>query len=199
MSAVAARTASTLSREGARAVVIAIALVCLAAAVGIAISLVDAAGVREWLGFSFPGVAVRFGEVVAILANNLGMLAAVFVACGVVQLGREVAVADGSGGATGRVAKWSARVLAYLCDAAVAASAIGHAVIIGAGVGAYGETMIVALLPHGPLELGAYSLALALYVAARRGPIERGRWAAVGVVCVLGLAVAAPVEVYLGL
>ena len=50
-----------------------------------------------------------------------------------------------------------------LLGGAIAANLI----IVGASFGAYGTRMLRAALPHGPVELAAYSLALALY---RQGP-----------------------------
>ena len=40
--------------------------------------------------------------------------------------------------------------------------------VVGAAIGAYGTRMVGAMLPHGPVELAAYSLALALYLHGRR-------------------------------
>ena len=54
-----------------------------------------------------------------------------------------------------------------LLGAAVAANVI----VIGASFGAYGTRMLRAALPHGPVELAAYSLALALYLQGRRRPL----------------------------
>ena len=40
--------------------------------------------------------------------------------------------------------------------------------MVGAALGAYGTRMVLRALPHGPVELAAYSLALALYLQGRR-------------------------------
>ena len=42
-----------------------------------------------------------------------------------------------------------------------------NVLVVGAGLGAYGERMARAMLPHGPVELAAYALALALYLQGR--------------------------------
>ena len=86
--------------------------------------------------------------------------------------------------------------MVLLCDAVVVTAAAVHALLVGAGVGAYGGRMIDALLPHGPVELAAYSLALALYGAARRERLSAGRWAAAALGSALGLGLAAVLEVF---
>ena len=64
------------------------------------------------------------------------------------------------------------------CSAAAVAA---NVIVVGASFGAYGTRMVRAALPHGPVELAAYSLALALYLQGRTrrapGPTRaRGRW-----------------------
>ena len=49
----------------------------------------------------------------------------------------------------------------------LAGAIAANLVVIGAAIGGYGHRMVLAMLPHGPVELAAYSLALALYL---RGP-----------------------------
>ena len=48
-----------------------------------------------------------------------------------------------------------------------------NVLVVGAGLGAYGERMARAELPHGPVELAAYALALALYLQGRRRALPR--------------------------
>jgi hypothetical protein len=179
----------TAMRDARTAFAIAAGLLVVAAATAAAVWLAAAAPVRGSLGFTFTGVPARFDELVSILANNLRVLAGVFVACLVVQTAR---------GRTSVRATQSPlmRVLPWICDAVILAVVLAHALLIGAGVGAYGDRMVRALLPHGPLELSAYSLALSLYVAGRRGPLAPARWIAVGALCVLQLLVAAALEVF---
>ena len=52
---------------------------------------------------------------------------------------------------------------------AVLAGAIAaNVLVVGAALGGYGTRMVRAMLPHGPVELAAYALALALYLQGRR-------------------------------
>jgi hypothetical protein len=66
-------------------------------------------------------------------------------------------------------------------------------------LGAYGSRMGVAMLPHGPLELAAYALALALYLHARRGPLTVGRVGATATACLTLLAVGSMLETFVAL
>jgi hypothetical protein len=59
--------------------------------------------------------------------------------------------------------------------------------------------MAIAMLPHGPLELAAYSMALALYLRARRGPLPVRHVLATAGVCLIGLLTAAVLETYVAL
>jgi hypothetical protein len=79
-----------------------------------------------------------------------------------------------------------------LLSGAVAA----NVAVVGASFGAYGARMIRAALPHGPLELGAFSLALGLYIEGRHQPIPVGLMVVVAALSVVGLAIAALFEVY---
>jgi hypothetical protein len=163
-------------------------MVGFAGLVAATVAMVDAEGARAWLGFTFPGLDPRAGEALSILANNLRLLVAILVACAVAQLARDESAATPVGRAT--------RVVVLLCDAVVVTAAAVHALLVGAGVGAYGGRMIDALLPHGPVELAAYSLALALYGAARRERLSASRWAAAALGSALGLGLAAVLEVF---
>jgi hypothetical protein len=79
-----------------------------------------------------------------------------------------------------------------LVGAAVAANVI----VVGASLGAYGTRMLRATLPHGPFELAAYSLALALYLQGRRWPLPLRLALGVGALSVATLALAAALETY---
>jgi uncharacterized membrane protein SpoIIM required for sporulation len=75
-----------------------------------------------------------------------------------------------------------------------------NVVLVGASVGAYGARMVRTLLPHGPLEVLAYSIAISAYANARMG--RRQHWGDLvlaGGACLVMLAVAAMVETYLSL
>jgi hypothetical protein len=56
--------------------------------------------------------------------------------------------------------------------------------------------MLRATLPHGPFELAAYSLALALYLQGRRRPLPVQHVLDVAALSVAVLAVAAALETY---
>ena len=82
-----------------------------------------------------------------------------------------------------------------LLGAAVAANLI----VVGASFGAYGTRMLRAALPHGPLELAAYSLALALYLQGRTRALPARHMLAVVALSVAMLALAAVLETYVNL
>ena len=81
-------------------------------------------------------------------------------------------------------------------DALVALQSAFNVCVVGAALGAYGTRMAAAMLPHGPLELAAFALALALYLRARQGPLAPRRLAAVAPACIALLVVAAALETY---
>ena len=58
-------------------------------------------------------------------------------------------------------------------EALLGAAVAANVMVIGVSLGAYGTRMAHAALPHGPVELAAYSLALALYLQGRRRPLAR--------------------------
>ena len=82
-----------------------------------------------------------------------------------------------------------------LLGAAVAANLI----VVGASFGAYGTRMLRAALPHGPVELAAYSLALALYRQGRTRALPARHVLAVVALSVAMLALAAVLETYVNL
>ena len=151
----------------------------------IVVRLLGAAAARDRLGMTFPGVEPEMGVMLSVLANNTRVLVGVLAACVVAQ----VACHRERRGAIERLAVWG-------CDLAIVGAAAFHALLIGAGVGAYGTRMVVGLLPHGPLELATFSLALGLYCTARRERVTPRRALAVAAVCVLGLAASAALEVF---
>ena len=71
-----------------------------------------------------------------------------------------------------------------------------NVLVVGAAIGAYGPRMVVAMLPHGPIELAAYSLALGAVPpgpppSAAPRPRGQGRRASVAL-----LALAAALETW---
>ena len=68
--------------------------------------------------------------------------------------------------------------------------------VIGVSFGAYGTRMARAALPHGPVELAAYSLALALYIQGRRRVLPARHVLAVAALSTSLLAAAAVLETF---
>ena len=145
-----------------------------------------AAAARRWLAFPFAGIPARPSTAAIIFSHNLRALAAV---CGLLLIAQS--------------AYWSAagaepgpahRMLRGLGEALLAAAVAANLVVIGASFGAYGTRMVLAALPHGPVELAAYSLALSLYLHGRRRRLPARGIFAVLALSVLTLALAAVLE-----
>lgn len=198
MSAIAASQRLAPMRLWVLALLIGVALVGVAGVAALVAWALGPAAVRAWLGFSFTGIPDELREVGAILANNARILAALLVACVAVGWARDARLSADSPETHGRVAAAFGVFLVCVCDAFIGGLAVVHAVIIGVGGAAYGDEMVAALVPHGPIELVAYSLALAVYVEVRRRPVERRRILAIAAIAFAGLALAAPLEVYVG-
>ena len=77
-----------------------------------------------------------------------------------------------------------------------AAGIAANVIVVGASLGAYGTRMVLAALPHGPVELGAYALALSLYVQGRDRPLPGRLIVAVAALSVAALALAAILETF---
>jgi hypothetical protein len=173
-----------LARLAIRVSALAVAgLVVVAAVVGVAMR----GDARRWLGFSFRGIPARPDVAVGIFANNLRSILGVF---GLLLFAR---LADRSPDVRAR--RWTVRLGEMILLGAVTA----NVVTVGAGLGAYGERMVRALLPHGPVELAAYSIALALYLQDRDRPVRVYYIVRVAAVSVALLAVAAAVETFVSL
>jgi hypothetical protein len=78
----------------------------------------------------------------------------------------------------------------------LAGAITANVLVVGGAVGAYGERMVRAMLPHGPFEVAAYSLALALYLQGRRRPLPTVRTAGTIAASVALLALAALLETF---
>jgi hypothetical protein len=159
----------------AETAVVAVAMLAGAAVVAALVALLGAGEMREALGFPFTGVPDRLGEAVSIFVANARLAAGVGVAAAVAQARLR-----------GRVPGLVARV----CDVGVLLALAVNVGIVGAATGAYGGRMVVSMLPHGPLELAAFSLAIAAWRRARAERLD-ARWAgavAAGVVAILGAA-----------
>jgi hypothetical protein len=146
-----------------------------------------AAQARRWLAFGFAGLPARPAEAVGVFTHNLGALLAVVGLLIIAQT--PYWAGEEQPGRSHRLVRGAGEVL---LSGAVAA----NVAVVGASFGAYGARMIRAALPHGPLELGAFSLALGLYVKGRHQPIPVGLMVVVGVLSVAALALAALLEVY---
>jgi hypothetical protein len=146
-----------------------------------------AAPARRWLAFDFAGLPARPAEAVSIFRHNLGALLAVAGLLIIAQT--SYWAGETQPGRSHRLVRGAGEVL---LSGAVAA----NVAVVGASFGAYGARMIRAALPHGPLELGAFSLALGLYMQGRHRPIPVRLMVVVGVLSAAGLALAALLEVY---
>lgn len=169
----------------ARAVTVAAATLGVCALAAAAVRLGDPHAAREALGFTFAGIPDRIGEAASILVNNLTALAAPGVAIALVLWSRRPGV--------DRVPARLAR------GVGIVVLGFGFAIntlLIGASVGAYGERMVSAMLPHGPIELAAYSLALAAFLEVRAGRLDGRRALAALATSAALLVIAAPVETY---
>ncbi|HXE43792.1 MAG TPA: hypothetical protein VN635_01205 [Conexibacter sp.] len=157
-------------------------LVTLAA---IATRIGFAAGARRLLGFGFGGVSPTFGSAAEIFLNNAGLALVAFVAC-------VLAHAVGAAGAPRRRA-------GLAIDALIAVAVLRSALVVGAGIGAYGSRMVRSVLPDGPVELLGYAQALALYVLVRRGQPARATIVRLIGGALAAFAVAALLETYVQL
>lgn len=160
----------------------------LTALTALAIHLVAGAATRDLLAFGFGGVEPTFGTAAGIFANNVRVLAAVLVAAAAVQLGF-----------TERGDRWEGATLfalRSLCDAVIALGCAIHVLVIGAAFGAYGGRTLAATALHAPGELAAFSLALGLYLRARRGRADLRTFAVTSTLAVGALAVAALAETF---
>ncbi len=167
-----------------------LAVVTIAATVVIVAGMGEA--VRDALGFGFAGVPNEPGQALEIFINNIrvaGTVAAAIAVVVVADLGWGRRPASGAGG-LGR------RAFDAVLDVTLASVAIANAALVGAAIGAYGGRMVLTVLPHGPLELAAYALALAAYVDVRRGRLVPLALARCGAWMLGLLAVAALIETY---
>ena len=126
----------------------------VAALVGVAL----AGQARAWLGYRFPGLPARPNVAVAIFLHNARAILGVFGLLLIAQL------AARHPGGPGR----AQRLILAGGELILAGVIAANVLVVGAGLGGYGERMARAELPHGPVELAAYALALALYLQGRR-------------------------------
>jgi hypothetical protein len=160
-------------------------LTAAALLVALWVGLFAAAQARDLLGYTFPGVPARPDTAVLIFKHNCGELLGILA----VLLFRQLAARDPA-------ATRSQRLVGAIGEAILAFVVLVNVVVVGAGIGAYGTRMLVALLPHGPVELAAYANALALYSRGRDRPLGAAELArAIGMSVAL-LALAAVLETW---
>jgi hypothetical protein len=177
----------TLRDTSEVAAAIAGALIAVTSLAALVVHVGFAASARRWLAFGFAGLPVRPAVAVSVFRHNLDALLAV---AGLLVIAQTPYWAgETQPGRSHRLVRGAGEVLLI---GAVAA----NVAVVGASLGAYGTRMIRAAMPHGPLELGAFSLALGLYIKGRHQPIPVGLMVVVGVLSVVGLALAALLEVY---
>jgi hypothetical protein len=133
---------------------------------------------RAWFALGFAAPSGTWSEAARIAADNLRLAAAPYLAA------------------------WALRHsprLRPLTDSVLAFILVANAALVGAAFGAYGPELASALVPHLPLELGAFSLAGGTYVAARTNPLRLGvaLWVAGVVVSLLLVAACAEVALWL--
>jgi hypothetical protein len=176
-----AETAQLAART-AGVITIAVLLIALVVRAGFA------ASARRWLAFPFAGIPASPDEAASIFMHNLRALAAV---CGMLVIARS-GYSAARNGQPGVVHQTLRRLGEALLGAAIAANVI----VVGASLGAYGTRMVRAALPHGPVELAAYSLALALYLQGRNRPLPIRHVLAVAALSISVLALAALLETF---
>ena len=151
-----------------------------------AVRVAMAAPIRERLGYTFRGVPARPDVAIGIFAHNLRAILGVFGLLLVAQI-----AARATGGA-GRVH----RVTIMVGEIILVGVASTNVLVVGAALGAYGPRMVRAVLPQGPIELAAYSLALGLYLEGRRRALPAAHVAKVAALSVALLALAAALETF---
>ena len=143
---------------------------------------------RRLLAFQFRGVPAEPAVAATVFVHNLHALLAIGGALLVAQMPFLV----GHAAVLGR-SQW---MLRCACEAALAGGVAANVMVIGVSFGAYGSRMARAALPHGPIELAAYSLALALYFQGRHRALPARHILAVAVLSTALLAAAAVLETF---
>jgi hypothetical protein len=162
------------------------AIIAAIAAGGTVTRLLAAAPTRRWFDYPFTGLPARVGEAAVIAAHNGRALSGVFGLLLIAQ----VALREPTG------PRLAQRALRGAGEALLAGQLAANVLIVAASLGAYGPRMARALLPHGPLELAAFALALALYLQGRRRELPIRHVAAAGAASALLLAAAAALETF---
>jgi hypothetical protein len=160
--------------------------------VALGVALAAASAARDWLHFGFAGVPSRLTEALSILANNARMAAAPAVAALLIQTRR---LAESESRDRDRLVL-VLRALEQAAGAALLLAVLFNLAVVGVSIGAYGTRVMVAIMPHGPFELAAYSTVLSLYLRVRREALPLRGWAAHAGLALVLLAVAAVLETF---
>jgi hypothetical protein len=163
------------------------ALTIAAGAIAAVTHLTAASVARRWLAYPFAGIPARPGEAVAIFLHNVRALAAV---------GGLLLIAQSPHWAENVDAGPLHRAIRRGGEALLAAGVSSNVIVVGASLGAYGAGMVRAILPHGPVELAAYALALALYLQGRDKPLPMNHLLTIAVTSIFLLALAALLETF---
>jgi len=159
--------------------------------VALVVRLAFAARARHWLAFPFAGVPSRPAEAASIFLHNLRALSAI---------GGMVLMAQSPHWNTGdRQRRRTQPMLQRVGEALLGTAVAANVIVIGASLGAYGTRMVRAVLPHGPVELAAYSLALALYLQGRHQALRPRLIITIGALSIAALAIAAVLEAFVNL
>jgi len=165
-----------------------VAMLALAGVLLVA-ALVDVAlagEARTWLRYGFRGLPARPNVAVVIFAHNVRAILGVF---GLLLVAQLAARRPGGPGRAQRLILASGELI-------LSGVILANVLVVGAGLGAYGERIARAELPHGPVELAAYALALALYLQGRKRILPTGQLAKVVAASVALLALAATLETF---
>jgi len=166
-----------------RIALLAVAGVLIIAAV---VRVTFAGRARGWLGYSFPGVSPHTNVAAGIFAHNSRAILGVFGLLLIAQ------IASRRPGGPSR----TQRGILVAGELTLAGVILANVLVVGAGLGAYGVRMVRADLPHGPVELAAFTLALALYAQGRRYALPAAHLAKIMVASVALLALAAALETF---
>jgi hypothetical protein len=165
---------------------IAMTLIAAVALIAAVTRIAFAGEARGWLGYRFPGVPARPDTALIIFTHNLIALSGVL---GLLLIAQLAAHAPDGPGRIQRTVQAGGELI-------VAGVIAANTLTVGVAIGAYGTRMVRALLPHGPVELAADTLAIALYLHGRRQTLPARQIAATLASCVALLAVAAILETF---
>jgi len=180
-----------LRRDAHATLALCAAIVAAIAVAAVTVRLTLAAPARDLLAYPFVPQQPSFAGAAAVLATNARKLAGVY---GLALVAQAPILAG-----EGRRPPAGGSLLRLACDAGALGLLAPSGVLVAVALGAYGSRMAAAMLPHGPLELVAFALALCVYRDARRRPVRAGRALGHAATGLALLAAAALLETYAGL